>query len=200
MTFMENTSGSRLLRTHHRYTHYRDLPELLGNRSLLEEREALAHIIQYVGSNGEMKCFAQRVLRRQHVPIAYLYLMVRFLVFVDEPHQSRALQALRLALRYKGGDIPPRHRMIQLPQLCHDFLHQAQEWLHGYVRHHKHWFPPYHLPKVQVGTNPLQPPGLVITVGTRPSFRMQLLRPSRQAHTRRPHSRSCSYSTTNSSI
>ena len=42
MTFMENTSGSRLLRTHHRYTHYRDLPELLGNRSLLEERETLA--------------------------------------------------------------------------------------------------------------------------------------------------------------
>ena len=54
-----------------------------------------------------MKFFAQRVLRRQHVPIAYLYLMVRLLVFVDEPHQSRALQALRLALRYKGGAFHP---------------------------------------------------------------------------------------------
>ena len=35
-----------------------------------------------------MKYFAQRVLRRQRVPIAYLYLLVRFLVFVNERTSS----------------------------------------------------------------------------------------------------------------
>ncbi|CAE7607942.1 unnamed protein product [Symbiodinium sp. CCMP2592] len=84
VTFLEGGNGARLLRAHHRYTHYRDLPELLGTRSLIEQRETLATIIQYVGSNGILKFFSQRVLRRNSTPIAYLYLLVRFLVFVDE--------------------------------------------------------------------------------------------------------------------
>ena len=49
------------LRATHRYHHYRDLPELLSSQDIITQREILAQIITCVGSNSELKFFAQCV-------------------------------------------------------------------------------------------------------------------------------------------
>ena len=55
--------------------------------SCLEQR--VRKCIGYLGSHGNHDLFAQHVLHRMCVPISYLYLMVRLLDLVDDPHKAR---------------------------------------------------------------------------------------------------------------
>ena len=116
----------------------------------LQEASTHLQLLSQLGSNSVQKFTVSRFLRSQHVPLSFLYYLVRLTPMLDSLERARATTLLTSALRFRGGDIPPMNRMLKVLQGPGNFLQAARSWIKSFVEHNSLWFPPYHLPKVKM--------------------------------------------------
>ena len=95
----------------------------------------LAFRLSYrLGSEGLFKFHTARVPRTRFAAKAFLYLLLKLTVHVEEPYRTRARAQLHSIFDFRQLLFPPMSKSIRCWKLCHGFVQQAADWIHQFCR------------------------------------------------------------------
>ena len=111
--------GKRFICRANRHARYRHVAVAFNQHTIADSTEVCRSLYR-LGSNTCQKFEESKLLRSSKVPLAALYLRVRFLEFIDEPWRGRAQRQLQSVLRFRKGDLPPQNVPLILQPAAHD--------------------------------------------------------------------------------